>query len=369
MTTSTIADAETQIAAPQPSRVARSLEWRARGVHAALCILGILPSLMQLSPSLQAAGLGLWFPGAGFLALGPWGVLATIFTLVLFAAALIAWFGAGMVVAPVTVWLLSALIAGAAAPSPPWVAAPFLVAALLLAGYVLALRKAARRDAADTAARGVRNAFLPGAITRLRAERSERPVPGGRELSEDQLQHLRYALDRALQPVHSFDGFDKRDQFQTAATRYQINTIAYAIALAQCNYTPSFHGYLAAAQRNLIEKYLQKPVWSYWILESLWGHLNFTNHDPVGKDNVMLTGFFGIQVGLYMSNTGDRRYLEKDSLNFRDGDRIVYPHRFQDLSRSILENFPALGVLSLPVRAQLDLSDLQSLRHDHRHDR
>jgi len=335
----TTASSLTQIAAPQASRIARRLEWRTRLVHALFCIGGILPAVMQLSPSLQAFGLGLWFPGAGFLALGPLGSLATIATLLLFAGALIAWFGAGMVVAPVLVWIGGALLAGAAAQAEPWAPAPFIVGGLTVAGYVISRFRSARRDAADIETRNRRNAFLPAAIERLHAERSSRPVPGARELDENQLQHLRYALDRALQPIESFGGFDRRDQFQTAATRYQINTLAYAIALAQCHYTPNFHGYASLAQRNLIEKYLQKPVWDYWAWESMWGHLNFSNHDPVGRDNVMLTGFFGIQVGLYVSNTGDRRYLERDGLKFRDRDRVVYTHSLQDLSRSILGNF------------------------------
>lgn len=328
-----------QTAAPQPGRIALRLEWRTRLVHLLFCIGGILPTVLQLSPSLQAFGLGLWFPGAGFLALGPWGWLATILTLLLFAGALIAWFGAGMVVAPVLVWLLSALVAGAAAPMEPWAPAPYIAGGLTFAAYLVSRFRAARRDAADIATRDRRNTFLPGAIERLRAERSDVPAPGARELDENQLQHLRYAFDRALQPVESFGGFDKRDQFQTAATRYQINTLAYAIGLAQCHYTPNFHGYASLAQRNLIEKYLQKPVWDYWAWETMWGHLNFSNHDPVGRDNVMLTGFFGIQVGLYVSNTGDRRYMEEDGLNFRDHDRVVYSHSLQDLSHSILENF------------------------------
>ncbi|MFO1377785.1 MAG: hypothetical protein U1F14_12380 [Steroidobacteraceae bacterium] len=328
-----------RIATAQPGRVARRLERRTKIVYASLCLAGLVPSLLQWSSPLQAAGLGLWFPGAGFLAGGPWGAPAAVATLVFFALALIAWFGAGMVVAPVAVWLLGAVIAGLTAPAVPWPPAPLLVPCLVFGGFLLSRHRAARREAADLEALRVRNDFLPGAIERLHAERSGRPAPGSRELDEDQLQHLRYALDRALQPVQSFAGFDRRDQFQTAATRYQINALAYAIGLAQCHYTPAFHGYVSAAQRNLIAKYLQKPVWNYWAWESMWGHLNFTNHDPVGRDNVMLTGFFGIQVGLYTSNTGDRRYMQPDGLQFVDGDRVVYSHDLQDLARSIVTNF------------------------------
>ena len=41
-------------------------------IYAAMCILGLLPTLLGMSPALQAAGLSLWIPGGGFLAVGGW---------------------------------------------------------------------------------------------------------------------------------------------------------------------------------------------------------------------------------------------------------------------------------------------------------
>ena len=43
-------------------------------------------------------------------------------------------------------------------------------------------------------------------------------------------------------------GYDKVDQFQTSALRYQINHLGYGLVMAQCMYTPNFHGYLSQAQ-------------------------------------------------------------------------------------------------------------------------
>ena len=39
-------------------------------IYGAMCVLGPLPALIGASPSWQAAGLGLWMPGAGFVAVG-----------------------------------------------------------------------------------------------------------------------------------------------------------------------------------------------------------------------------------------------------------------------------------------------------------
>jgi hypothetical protein len=93
---------------------------RTAWIYAVLCTIGILPALLGASPGLQAAGLGLWFPGAGFLASGGWSLLLLPLTAVLFGASLIAWFGAGMVVAPVFVWGGAALLAGALAGDGIW---------------------------------------------------------------------------------------------------------------------------------------------------------------------------------------------------------------------------------------------------------
>lgn len=74
-------------------------------------------------------------------------------------------------------------------------------------------------------------------------------VPVTEHTPED-LAHLRYALDLALQPLDSFAGFTKIDQFREAATRYQLNALSYSLSMAQFTRTPAFTGYLAEAQRN-----------------------------------------------------------------------------------------------------------------------
>ena len=53
-----------------------------------------------------------------------------------------------------------------------------------------------------------------------------------RELSDTQMAQMRFFLDRALQPISEFEGFEHLDDFQTAAVRYQINFISYALSLS-----------------------------------------------------------------------------------------------------------------------------------------
>ncbi|MGH7803080.1 MAG: hypothetical protein ACREQJ_01930, partial [Candidatus Binatia bacterium] len=212
----------------------------------------------------------------------------------------------------------------------------------VVAAGIVATRVLARRRSAQLERREARNRYLAAESSRVadRVEVAEaaQPKVGDDELGVDQLAALRWCLDRALQPVEGFDGFDRIDQFQTSAVRYQINQLGWTLAVAQGRCTPSFHGYLSEAQRRLIDKYLRPEVLGYWRWESLWGHLNF-DPDPVGRDNIMLTGYIGINLALYMGNTGDRRYLEPGSLVFRVSDRHVYPHGAHDIVDSLMTNY------------------------------
>lgn len=308
-------------------------------IYGAMVVLGFLPTVFGLSPAARAAGLGLWLPGGGFIAVGGFAMLLFPVAIALFAISVFAWFGAGMVVAPIIVWLGSALLAGAMAGDSVWSPAPIVLAAMVGAIAVYEYRRRADRTAADLKKLEARNQYLPAALAEAEAIAAAVPSPSEREMSLDELSSIRYALERALQPVGEINGFDKVDQFQTSALRYQINYLGYMLGMVQCQYTPSFHGYLSQAQRNLIELYLQRQIWGYWVYESAWGHLNLTNPDPAAKDNIMLTGWFGIQLGIYMSNTGDRRYAQPGSLPFRLNRHRVFHHDIHSIEQSVVKNF------------------------------
>lgn len=307
-------------------------------VYGAVWLLGLV-AFLSSSPALQAAGIGLWMPGAGFVAVGGWAVLLFPLTLALFVVSLVAWFWAGMVLAPLTIWGGSALLAAAMAGEPAGATAPAAVA-LCMAGtaYLFRRRTQTKREAA-LEKRKARAGFVAESLAEVNWRAAELPDPTTRELSADDLASLRYILDRALQPIEKFDGFDVIDQFQPAALRYQINHMGFALGVAQGAYVPNFHGYMRQAQRNLIDKYLLRKVWGYWVYESCWGHLNFSNFDPAAKDNIMLTGWFGMHVGQYMLNSGDRSYAEPGSLTFRLNDRTAYRHDFHSIIGSVVSNY------------------------------
>jgi hypothetical protein len=242
---------------------------------------------------IDAFALGLAFPGAGFLhwASGGqelWALVFFVASLALFGAALAAWFATGNVVLAPLVWLAVAAMATRpdwfmldAHPTQP--GAAMLLPAMLLSSL---LARAMIRPHAI-------NVPPKPALVALPAL----PVPPRDEMALDDLKRLRLLADRALQPVEAFDGFEWRDQFQTAAVRYQVNFIAYALAVARRNYLPAATAWLGEAQTRLLAKQGDPRLWRHWALENAWGNLRL-GRDPIPRDNIMSTGFIALQMAV-----------------------------------------------------------------------
>lgn len=290
---------------------------------------GFALSIFSHNSHAEAFGLGLVLPGGGFLShydlispFGLWHLATAISVAGLFLLALGVWFGTGNVLAPPAVWLGAAVWAGLmnhGATHNLAVPTVFGITGLLVLGLLVATvvryALAGRQRTRD-------NAYLMTATFEAAEDDDETP-----EMTLGHLQCLRFALDRALQPIEAFEGFERLDQFQTAAIRYQINFLAYAIALSQARFTPAFAGYMCDAQGNLIDKQAEKRVWRYWALENLWGNLSLDDN-PIGRENIMFTGFIALQMALLKANgandfTVADRFRLNDRLAFCDADLIA----------------------------------------------
>lgn len=307
---------------------------RAILAYGALWSLGALAGVLDLGPGGTAAGLGLALPGGGLV----WGghpVLGVAAALA-FVLAVFVWWAAGPTVLPPLVWAAS--IALGAAVADPGTAAK--QAAVLATGPALIV--AARITYLVRHATQVR----AGALVNERLAEVEFVITGSpgldvrvpvAEHTEDDLGHLRFALDLALQPIDSFDGFTRIDQFREAATRYQLNALGYALAMSQFTRTPAFTGYLAEAQRNAIEKMLDRRVWGYWAVENAWGNLRL-DRDPVdNSENIMLTGFHGLMIGMY-GTLNDDRYSRPGAVSYRWSDNTGYAHDFGTMAAALHRN-------------------------------
>jgi hypothetical protein len=304
----------------------RRRQVRTVGLYGLTVLAATLTMALSSQPSVHAVALGMIAPGSGFLVWSMPAPLHGMLPALLAAAgalvvmlALVKWFATGNVIAPAAAWILSALAAGMtgpvtdAAPIPtiPWIV-PAVDSSVVAGWFVFFLLT--QRIQPSAAPCRLTTASMPTAHDVERAE-----------LTPETLQLMRLVLDRALQPVDRFAGFEWTDQFQTSAVRYQINFMSYALSLAQRTHLSAFQGYLHDAQRNLAAKQQDHRIWRYWRQENLWGHLSACA-DPIPRDNIMFSGFVATQLALFQNATGLRNYNDEASLVFEhpSGRRFVY---------------------------------------------
>jgi hypothetical protein len=305
---------------------------RALAVWALVALIGIAPSLTGAPNGWQAAGLSLWFPGAGFLYSGPW--WATILTIAAFGVSVVLWLLMGGFIFAAAVWLVSAALAALLADSHRWAPAGIVVPAttltfVALAGSWLFLRRRAIIRAAPAV-----NQHL-GTVP-FRDPLLKSPVPG--ELDDTSLRELRYLLDKALQPLDRFEGFNTIDQFREAAWRYQLVTINHALAALQVNHLPAFSGYLQAAQRNAIRKMTDRRVWHYWRIENFVGNLKF-GADPIKSENIMYSGWWALALGAFERATGDTQFSEPGALTLVDKPGRQFVYDYPSIVQAIVRQF------------------------------
>jgi Linalool dehydratase/isomerase len=321
--------------------VTRRVQTRALVIYLLVAAFGVGLAFLGESPRLQAFGLGIIIPGGGLVYTGQW--ITLILVAVFFAVSFLIWFASGNIIGPPLVWLGSAAYAAYHAGHPHMAAnyelALWLVPVSVGAGLVYLLWSRQKAFKEGLAVRAARNQYL--------AQETFKPVEEPsfdesfwRELTLEELKEARFVFDRALQPLDRYDGFDWVEfQFQFAAVRYQLNSINYGLALMQYHSTPSFHGYLKQAQRNTIDKMLDKRVWGFWRWESLWGNFT-TDFDPIKKDNIMVSGWTGMAMGLYASVTGDDHYSKPGSMTFSYDDKS-FEYDIHTMAECVYKNFKA----------------------------
>lgn len=295
--------------------------------------IGLVPLVANWAPHWKAFGLGLLFPGGGFLYTSD----ISFFVLTLLVVPYIAIFQFQFradTISPVALVLLSAWGASLRAHTGPWDWPQWFVPAILPAAWV-AFRIGRRRAFRRAHERRMRR---NGYLRELRPT-SPAGVAIGPELSAEDLGVARWLLDRALQAKDRFDGFDwSREQFSMASIRYQLNWMQWALALLNYTRTPAFGGYLAVAQRNLIEKMTDRRAWEYWRLENAWGNLDL-DPDPVRRDNIMYSGYLGLMLGMYATTTGDRSFDEPGSLTLRWNERRSFAYDHPAIMDVMLRNY------------------------------
>ena len=260
--------------------------------------------------------------------------------LLLFAIFL--WFVTGNVLAPPSVWMLTMLsgvfgqeLGLRAGDAAVWPEARYVVPLCVLslglaaAGGVCSASIRSRRTETDLRGRA---GPVAGTVHEIRPAGDDAATD---ELSPEDLGRIRFLLDRALQPVGAYEGFEWIDQFQSAAVRYQLNFAGFALSLLQFTHLPAFGGYLTQAQANLIEKQRDPRIWRYWALENLWGNLR-TGGNPFERDNVMFGGFCAAQIALFQAASNDLRFSAPGSFSLRGRRSETYRADFPTLVASMV---------------------------------
>ena len=303
-------------------------------------LVGVVLSAVAPEPA-RAFGLGLILPGGGFLYGGHPVLAVGAFVGVFLFVQL--WLLLATEVLVLPAWLVSAvlgsLFVGDTLEWARWAvpAAWLSVAAVLVVSYRLLIARQRREGVAFN--KQLADITFPIS--------SRNASPEVTESTEADLDALRYPLDLFLQPLDSYVGFSKIDQFREGSLRYQLNWGQFALATAQFTRTPAFSGYLSEAQRNAIEKVRQPLNWRYWRWENLWGNGEW-NPDPVRRMNIMLPGFYGTSVGLYQSVTGDERYSAPGALTFVDRDGTRFSYDYPSMSACVVRDVESSAIKLQP---------------------
>ena len=337
---------------------------------AALFVVGILPSVLGMSAQWKAFGLGLVVPGGGFLFAG--GVLGVAFALASVAAFLVItfiWWARGVIVGPPGVLLGTALLSAAwieGSSGVGWMEIGIPAAVAALHGG-LALRRRRTFNAARARARD----WNPK-ITAVEPILRDFPVEAREEMPAGQVGEFRRMLDLALQPVDQWTGFPMNDTWQDGALRYQICTMSWNLSLGQYTQLPAFHGYLNTAQENLIRKHIDRKTWNYWYWESLWGNFK-ADKNPVHIDNIMLSGFLGVSLGMFETVSGTAPFAAPGSLTFRWDEKTAFPYSHATMLEEVVKNYQRYDYGWFPceprwIYSMCNLVGRTGLRfHDKRH--
>lgn len=295
-------------------------------------------SLTVLSGPANTFTSGLLFPGAGFMPFAGFSdwmslrySLYLLLSAVIFLLSTVGWFATGNVLLPPLTLVLLAALASATAPTAQTynhhtiiIGLIFLYSLLFCGVFITSKINLKKRNHSQNIIESAQKKppdFIKNSTQIL-------------NLSHQDIKRIRFLLDRALQPVDQFNGFEILDQFQTAAIRYQINFMGYALSMAQKNAPPHMQSEITQAQKNLLQKVAHHRVWKYWEIENIWGNFRF-DQNPLKSENIMYTGFCALQMSMFASVTRDTSYFQKNSFQLKHPNGQSYQSSLPDLLDSI----------------------------------
>ena len=179
-------------------------------------------------------------------------------------------------------------------------------------------------------------------------------------MTDKEIGHLRYSIKTARQDLADFSlipitdmygiGGSGKKQAAMSSARYTIAFMTYFLALEQFSKTPAYTDLLQPAMDRLIQKMLQRTVWSYWAEVSRGVPPAEPNldapypeeHDPVAHRNIMYSGHLAQMISLYEKIYRDFKWATPKSIDFAWSDKEHYYYDTHSLHKVIFDQFVKL---------------------------
>lgn len=329
---------------PRLGPISRRLLMRPLAILVVMQALGAWLVFGNGSDTSVAAGLSLVYPGGGLLFVAS-PVLFAVSSL-LMVLALVLWWGLSAHAAIPAAWMVCLGAAVALVDGPrvwgdrgeTWgwaISAVYALTAAALVGVVWRFEKRYR----------AKKRRIPELNAYLSSVELPHREPMVREPDQMDAELARWCHDLAMQPDDGLKGLDWGEQFHGGTQlRYQLNAFCWAMSVYAVNFVPNAPVQVERSLARLVEKHTDLRVWRYWRTLNLLGNFD-PNPDPIVRDNIMFSAFFGDVINMYEAATGSDRFDRPGSLTFvwKDGRTFEYDHH--SITAAVRKNFDrsALG--------------------------
>jgi hypothetical protein len=152
----------------------------------------------------------------------------------------------------------------------------------------------------------------------------------------DEMGLFRWYLNVADDPIDDFSKIESFDPEQggLSSYRYTLAFMTYFMTIEQYHKLPACPEIIRPRMDRLIQKMIERPVWSYWAetskgvppLEPLLNKPYPEAHDPVSDRNIMYSGHLGQMIASYEMLYRDMKWSRPGSIVFKfsDDEQFVY---------------------------------------------
>jgi hypothetical protein len=153
-------------------------------------------------------------------------------------------------------------------------------------------------------------------------------------IGTDEMGLFRWYLTLADDPISDLSKIPSYDDKQTEGSsyRYSLAFMTYFLILEQYHKIPACAEIIRPRIDRLIQKMLDRQVWTYWantsqgveLLEPKMNRPYPEQHDPVADQNIMYSGHLGMMIASYEMLYRDMKWSEPGSIVFKWSDTEEY---------------------------------------------